>query len=276
MRSSRVARISVGLAVAAFLPISVAAAQSVPPIVTDRPTQSAATFVISPKVFQIEGGYRLIHAEDHAGAVTDAHRFPDALLRFGIVSRIEARLTVSGADIMSVTSADAIDRSTGFNDIGLGAKFAVADEKGARPAFSILVDVTLPVGSEDFTCDCVSPKLLALFSSTLSDRWALTANLGPAVLRDNDTTVVDLQYTAAIGATMSSRFVYFAELYGAFALSEVRAHQHGFQTGVTALLDDNVQLDARVGFGFVDGVPDWLAGFGLSWRLFSSNVTASR
>ena len=86
----------------------------------------------------------------------------------------------------------------------------MADEKGARPAFSILVDVTLPVGSEELTCDCVSPKLLALFSKTLSDRWNLTANLGPAVLRDDDQTVTDLQYTAAIGAAMSSRCAFFA------------------------------------------------------------------
>ena len=129
------------------------------------------------------------------------------------------------------------------------------------------MDVTLPVGSEDLTSDFVSPKLLALLSGTLSDRWALTANIGPAVLRDNDKSVAELEYAAAIGAAMSSRFTFFAEFYGAFPLSDTRLHQHSFQTGVTALLGSDAQLDARVGLGLVDNVPAWLTGFGLATRV---------
>jgi len=256
----------VTLTVAALLPAATAAAQTENPIVTDRPTQSAATFVISPGVFQIEGGYRFTRAEGDSDAATDAHLFPDALFRFGVVDWAEARLTVGG---LGVTSATGTENSSGFNDIGLGAKFAVADEAGARPAISILVDVTVPVGSDELTGDFVSPKLLALLSRTLSDRWALTVNLGPAILRDHEETGVDLEYAAAIGAVMSSHFTLFAEFYGALPLSDVRVHRHSFQTGVTALLGSDVQLDARVGLGFVDDVPDWLAGFGVSWRLFS-------
>lgn len=258
-----------------FLPAALAAAQSVAPIATDRPTQSAATFVISPRVFQIEGGYRFTRVQDAAGVVTDVHRLPDALFRFGIVDWAEARLTVSGADI-TIVSATVAERSTGFNDISLGAKFTVAGERGARPAFSILVDVSLPVGSEELTSDFVGARILALLSSALSDSWALTANIGPAVLRDHDKTAVDLEYAAAIGATMGSRVAFFAELYGAFGLSEQRLHQHSFQTGLTVLVGSDVQLDARVGLGLVDNVPDWLTGFGLSWRLFSPNVQTTR
>jgi hypothetical protein len=254
-----------------FLPAAAAAAQSAPPIVTDRPTQSAATFVISPKVLQIEGGYRFTRLDD-AGTVTDVQTFPDALFRFGIISRVEARLTASGADITSVAAADATERSTSFNDISLGAKFAVAEERGARPAFSILADVTLPVGSDELAGGLVSPKLLVLISSTISDHWALTANIGPTVSRNSDETVTDLEYAAAIGATINSRFAAFAEFYGAFAFSETRLDGHNFQTGITALLGSDGQFDARVGFGLVAGVPDVLLGFGLSWRLFSSNV----
>ena len=48
-----------------------------------------------------------------------------------------------------------------------------------------------------------------------------------------------------------------------------RLDQHSFQTGITAILGQrqDVQLDARVGFGFVNNVANWLTGVGISWRL---------
>ena len=249
---------------------SIASAQSTGPIVTDRPTQSVATFTLATKVFEIEGGYKFSRTDDGDpnGSVTDLHEMPDALFRFGLWRGIEARVTVSGWDFEGVSGDESEQlRTNGFNDVSVGGKFAVVDAEGWRPAVSILADVSLPVGSEGFTNDYVNPKVLALLSNRLWQGWTLTVNFGPSIVRGNDETSVDLEYTAALGGEITSRWGFFAEFFGAFGVGTKRLDQHSFQTGVTALLSNDFQLDARVGVGFVDNVPAWFTGFGFGWRL---------
>lgn len=258
------------IAFAVWLPASIAAAQSTGPIVTDRPTQSVATFTLAPKVFEIEGGYRFSRTDDATavGSETELHELPDALFRFGLWQGIEARVTVSGWDFETASQGEGEQpRTNGFNDISVGGKFAVVEAEDWRPALSILADVSLPVGSEGFTNDHVNPKLLAILSNTLWRGWALTVNFGPSIVRENDETAVDLEYTASLGGALSSRWGFFAEFYGAFGVGTTRLDQHSFQAGITTLLSNDFQLDARVGLGFVDNVPGWITGFGFGWRL---------
>lgn len=257
-------------ALAAWLLTSFASAQSTGPIVTDRPTQSVATLTLAPKVFEIEAGYKFSRTDDGdtAGSVTELHELPDALFRLGLWRGIEARVTVSGWDFEGVHQ-DGVERSqsNGFNDVSVGGKFAVVGAKGRRPAVSILADVSLPVGAEGFSNDYVNPKILALLSNSPWQGWTLTVNLGPSIIRGDGETAVDLEYTAALGGPITSRWGVFAELYGSFGVGATRLDQHSFQGGITALVSDDFQLDARIGVGFVDNVPAWLTAFGFGWRL---------
>ena len=174
---------------AAWLLTSLASAQSDGPLVTDRPTQSVATFTLAPKVFEIEGGYKFSRTEDSdtEGRATDLHELPDALFRLGLWRGIEARVTVSGWDLEDVHQ-DGIEssQSNGFNDVSVGGKFAVLGPQGRRPAVSILADLSLPVGTEGFSNDYVNPKILALLSNSLWPGWTLTVNFGPSIVRGND------------------------------------------------------------------------------------------
>ena len=156
------------LTFAAWLLTSLASAQSTGPIVTDRPTQSVATFTLAPKTFEIEGGYKFGRTEDGDpdGSVTELHELPDALFRFGVWRGIETRVAVSGWDFENV-HGDGVEqpRTNGFNDVSVGGKFRVVDAEGRRPALSILAEVNLPIGSEGVTHDCVTKRFLR-FSAT--------------------------------------------------------------------------------------------------------------
>ena len=256
-----------GITVATWLLTSFASAQTPGPIVTDRPTQSAAPFTLAPKTFEIEAGYKFSRTEDSA-TVTDVQELPDALFRFGVWHGVEARITVSGWDFDNV-HRDGVEqpRTNGFNDVSVGGKFRLVDAEGRRPDLSILVDVNLPVGSDGFTNDYVNPKVLVLLSEALWQGWGLTTNFGPSIVRGNDETAVDLEYSAAFSRGIAPHWFFFAEVYGNLSLGANRLDQHSFQTGITTLLGNDFQLDARVGVGLVDSVPAWLTGFGIGWRL---------
>ena len=120
---------------AAWLLTSLASAQSTGPIVTDRPTQSVATFILAPKTFEIEGGYKFGRTEDGdpAGSVTELHELPDALFRFGVWRGIEARVAVSGWDFENVHGDGVEQPSTnGFNDVSVGGKFLLVGSSSRK------------------------------------------------------------------------------------------------------------------------------------------------
>jgi hypothetical protein len=236
------------------------------PIVTDRPTDSASPLLVPRRTFQLEAGYKFSHIGDGSGSI-DAQVLPDLLARYGISRKVEARLVAAGWTFES--GAD--DKATGFNDIGLGAKIAFADERGRRPQMALLVDVSLPVGHSDHTNDYVLPKVLFLGSNSLSERLGLTYNVGPSLVTassngESDTNV-DLNYAVALSGPVGGPFRLFGELYGAFAFGSSRMDRHNFQAGTTILLNRRFQIDIRGGLGLVDNEPDWLVGAGLAFRL---------
>ena len=112
-------------------------AQQVEPIVTDRPTQTAAPYVLSPLFFQLEAGYKFSRFEE--GSVrADVHELPDVLIRFGVLKRIEARLIVTGWNFRAIDFLGGSVNDNFFKDINVGAKIALAEEQGPRPAISLL------------------------------------------------------------------------------------------------------------------------------------------
>ncbi len=154
--------------------------------------------------------------------------------------------------------------------MSVGVKWALTEQEAGRPALSLLADVSLPVGDTDFTDDYVNPKLLLLFTNTLTERLSLTGNVGPKFITlqvaGDKKTVVDLSYTAMLSGSVTERTGWFAELFGAFALSETRTGSHFVHAGLTFLARRNLQLDVRAGIGAVADVPDWLFGAGLAVR----------
>ena len=198
-------------------------AAQIAPISTDRPSESAGPGVVPSGLLQVEMGYRFSREEDPQGQRIGTQQVPDLLLRFGVLDKLEVRLTMSDWSFQDTASGD----TTGFNDLSLGAKWAFAQGRGLRPATSLLADVSLPVGADAFTNDAIAPKILLLFTSTLSDRVSLTYNAGASIAGDTGDNgakrkIVDLPYTAMLAGPLTGRWSWFGEVFGAFACNKAR------------------------------------------------------
>jgi hypothetical protein len=235
-------------------------------ILTDRPTDSASPVLVPPHTFQLEAGYKFSRNEDGLDSI-DAQVLPDLLARYGINQSVEARLVAAGLNIKK--SADGT--TTGFSDISLGAKIALADESGARPQMALLVGASLPVGHKDFTSEYVIPEILFLGANSLSDRLGLTYNVGPSFVTEKShggsDTNIDLNYAVALSGSVGGVFSLFGEIYGAFAFGTNRLDRHGFQAGTTILLNPLFQIDFRAGIGQSENENGWLVGAGLALRV---------
>lgn len=235
-------------------------------MVTDRPTDSASPVLVPKRMLQFEAGYKFTRLDSEPGP-SDTHTLPELLTRYGINKRIELRLTGAGWTFENATQGD-VD---GFNDIVLGTKIALADERGRRPQMGLLVDVSVPVGSSDLTSEYANPEVLLLASHTLTERLGLTYNVGPEFVtmksEGDRQTDVYLQYAVALSGVVRGPFSLFGEVYGTFAMNGERPDRHAFQVGTTVLLSSNFQIDLRGGLGQNDDDPYWLTGLGLAVRL---------
>jgi len=161
--------------------------------------------------------------------------------------------------------------TTGFSDITLGTKIALADESGARPQMALLVSASLPVGHSDLTSKYVIPEILFLGANSLSDRLGLTYNVGPSFVTEKtdggSNTYIDLNYAVALSGSVGGPFSLFGEFYGVFAIGRSQLDRHGFQAGTTILLSPLFQIDFRAGIGQSENENGWLVGAGLAFRV---------
>ena len=242
------------------------AADKPSPLVTDRPTDSVAPVVIPKRSLQVEAGYKYSRIDTPEGNIS-GHVFPELLVRYGLHERFEGRLFTSGWVINDTRDGT----EDAFADISIGTKIYLADENGALPQMGLLLDVTLPTGSEEVTSDYVIPKLLFVGAHTLTEKLALTYNVGPSYVTYKQSgqrkTDWDVNYAVAFSSPLTNSLAVFAEIYGAWVNSGDLPDRHNIQAGATVLLSPQVQVDLRIGAGLVSDEPDWFAGAGLAFRL---------
>jgi len=240
--------------------------QTPPPIVTDRPTTSLSPLVVPRRSVQVELGALFQRIDEDAGP-TDVQILPDLVIRYGIIEKLEIRLYAAGWTI----ERSAVGRETGFSDVALGTKIALARQQGARPDMGLVVGVSMPVGADEISGEATIPTVLFLGANDLSDRVAIAYNFGPSViLSDSDgdrERSADLNYSVVVTGSVGRGVNLFGELFGVYPLTSDLPDRDGFQLGATVLPRRRFQIDFRGGIGRIDGHPSWRAGVGLAFRV---------
>jgi Putative MetA-pathway of phenol degradation len=239
-------------------------------IITDRPDQTESSVAVNSGVTQIEFGWS--HSYQESGASSErVNEFPESLVRIGLRPGLELRLGWGGyaSKNPGVGSEDSFE---GANDMSVGVKINLWQERGSKPQAALLIDATIPIGHSSFTSDHVDPSARVSFSSSLSERLSLGYNVGvtsstsftPAGVTE---TAVSGLYTVALGVDVIERYGAFVELFGEKRIDMDEAPIHAVDGGVTRLFGKNIQLDVAVGLGLSNGSPDWFITSGLSIRM---------
>lgn len=238
-----------------------AAAQTGEPLVSDRPDFTESAETIAPGRVQVEAGItRQESGEEEALSVGEI------LVRIGLGERLEARLGVGSWTRLDLPGG----RLDGYEDpsLGLKVRLASAPEGGPRglPAAALLVGTSVPVGSAELTTDEWEPEAILSLAWTFTDRLSLGANLGVAFPSADGDRFEQLVASAALGIAATGRLGVFVE---AFGYSEEEPGGEATQYvdgGVTFSITDDLQLDARVGFGLNDPSPERFVGVGAAVR----------
>jgi hypothetical protein len=260
----RAGRSVVALAGAAIASVSAACATANPsraPLVSDRPDFTESTETMSRGEVQLEGGHTFERV-----ATDKVNTTGELLLRIGLAPRAEVR--IEPGSYAKITSP--LGDASGREDGALGVKLRLhtpRDEKpSVVPAVSLLVASSVPTGSDAFRQNRPQPELKLASAWTITDRVGLATNVNVARPRDANGRYTELAASVSFGLELTPRFGAYAEVFGFAPQLDGVGRTHYANTGFTASLTPDFQLDVRGGVGLNGSAPDYFVGVGLVRR----------
>ena len=230
-------------------------AQSEEPLVTDRPGEGTdAAAVVGTGVGQLETG---VFREWESNENYRLGYYPTALLRYGVLDRVEIRLS-------SGLYASEAQAGVGWLPLDLATKVALVEKaQGWIPQTALLIGFTLPAtGSAEVQSSFTQPRVVLLINHSINSWLSITTNLGAHWENDSPETIY--RYALSFDISLSERVGTFAEFYG--NLPEASASSHLFNAGFIYLVTNDLQLDVAAGTGLTDNALDFYVGGGVSWR----------
>ncbi|CAG0992610.1 hypothetical protein PHYC_02381 [Phycisphaerales bacterium] len=232
------------------------AAEGPEPLVTDRPDVTESTPTIPAGRVQLEGGYTCTAGEDLLG-----HNVGELLFRVGVGDRLELRL---GAASLAFDTDGGV---SGATDASIGVKLRLLEEKGPRPAFSIILQSSVPVHDSDFGGAEPEPEFKLLWSKDLPRGLSLAGNINAAApVADDGGRYFEPAVSVSLGVPLADRLGLFVEYFAFVPIGNHETSTHYANAGLTFLISPDLQFDIRAGAGLNDHADDFFAGAGFAVR----------
>jgi len=244
------------------------------PLVTDRPDFTESTDAVPFGRLQIEMGYTFTYDREHDERTRD-HTGPELLIRAGLFDNFELRIGWDGyawsedqfrAENRSGRPVTVEDWTQAANDLSLGFKYKFFEQEGLRPHFGVIGEVSLPSGSSAGSSGDVDPQVVLLWAYDLSDRLALAGNFGIGAPTEDGDRFAQASGSVSLAAALTGRLGGFVEYFGLYPNAEHADCAHSLDGGLTYLINDNLQVDWRVGLGINEEADDFFTGVGFAWR----------
>lgn len=222
-------------------------------ITSDRPDQSDGTETVEKKQLQIETGVEFSKQDELTNALKNM-----TLIRYGVSKQFEIRLST---EYQQVT--DSV-KKTGFQPITLSCKNVICQQKGIRPAITLVSYLRLPITfSKDFRGDHPGYSFIAAFMHNLGSTVKFYSNIG--IEGDQVSNAVDYPATAEFNIDISKRFSAFIEYFGHYATHN--EPENGIDIGFIYAILHNLSIDIAVGTPGGKPSDSRFISFGLSARL---------
>jgi hypothetical protein len=226
---------------------------------TDRPDFTEGTSTVPAGHYQLEGGYTFTRQ-----GTDESQSLGELLLRIGVNERIEARLGIGSYD-WDDPGVRGERRISGYEDPVLGLKLRLAPDE-ARTQLALLLNTTVPVGSEGFTADDWQPEGKLALSRDFTDRFSLASMLVYTYASDGGERFSQFAASVSAAFSLTDRWGSYLEAYGFSKESVDGSSTTYLDTGLSYLLSKDVQFDVRVGAGLDSPHPNWYAGLGAAVR----------
>jgi hypothetical protein len=225
-------------------------------IVTDRPDQTESSTTIPLKSFQIEcgvlsGNYNFNNSSEKLFLI------PTTLLRYSLSKNIELRLV---EQLISIRNEQTSEENFGLSDLELGAKIQLLKNPAINTEIAFISHLVLPTGAVSITNEHVGTINKLAISHGLTDFLDLGYNIGYNYFGHEKGY---LTYSLAFGLGLTKRMGAYIETYG--EVIEFTDWISNFDSGITYLVRENMQLDFSFGIGLNQKMNYFSVGF--SWNI---------
>jgi len=224
-------------------------------IVTDRPDQTESSTTVPLKSFQFEGGV-LLGNYNFANSSEQMLLIPTTLLRYGLTKSIELRLV---EQLIHIKNKQTSEDNSGLSDLELGAKIQILKNPAINTEIAFISHLLLPTGAISVTNDHVGTVNKLAISHGITDFLDLGYNVGYNYF---GTEKGYLTYSVALGLGMTKRIGAYIETYG--EVVEFNDWISNFDSGITYLIRDNMQLDLSFGLGLNQRMNYFSVGYSMN------------
>ena len=238
-------------------------------LVTDRPDFTEASTTVGKGRVQVEAGYT--YFRDRAnGVTTHAHSYPEILTRIGLFADwFELRIGQNFAS-ETIRPRTAGTGASGAQDLYLGTKTALTEQRGILPEVAIIFQMTVPTGSRAFSNRKTLPGVSLLYGWELGGSHTLAGSvLGNKAYDDNGHGYTEFASSVTFGTSITEKIGNYVEYFGFYPHGATGADikpRYFLNSGFTYLLNPNVQFDIRAGVGLNEAADDFFIGSGLAVR----------
>ena len=112
----------------------------------------------------------------------------------------------------------------------------------------------------------VDPQLVLLWAYDVTDALAIAGNVGLASITEDGDRFAQTSASLAAAFAVTSRLGAYVEYFGFYPNAEGSDCAHTLNGGLTYLINNNFQIDLRVGAGLNEEADDFFTGVGFAWR----------
>jgi hypothetical protein len=234
-------------------------------ISTDRPGFSDTTGIAPVGHLQLETGYTFTF-RNRDGVETQTHNAPELLARVGLIDdRLEVRIGTSGYVWSRSDAGAGFESVEGFSDGYAGIKLKLIDQDGAIPRLALEAITTLGLGSHDISNRDAEPTGKLIASWDLGSGFSLTANGVMTYATTSGSRFIQGAGSASLWYTASDHLSMFLEYFVIGPRTKGSDAAHSIDFGGAYLINNRLQLDARVGFGLNREADNFFVGVGVSF-----------
>jgi Putative MetA-pathway of phenol degradation len=232
----------------------------------DRPHFPEATTTVGNGRIVLESGYTFTKKD----GTFLSNSYPEALLRVGVFADwFEFRIGQNFA-YQRQTAEDMTTTASGAQDLYLGMKLGLTEQKGLLPQIAIIPQMTVPTGSSTLTAGRILPGLnVDLGWEVVKDFFGIELLIANNFVQDN---MHNTGFQVATGLTglvqITKKLEAFAEwdaFYPTGSISSSGPQQYAVG-GLVYFVTPNLALDARMGVGLNSRSNNFLTGVGFAAR----------
>ena len=228
---------------------------------TGRPGTAIGAFTVGRTVLQVQAGINIGRTNLASGQKTNDYRNL-LVMRYGIRERIEISGAVAYSSNQPASSEYPEPAKSGVSAAQIGVRFNLRNGKGSGPNIGLQSRLKLNTLSKDYEQKELANVTVLALTQKLGKKLGLIANTGISWSGNGDNPLAI--YAIKFNIPFNRRTAMFIENFGTLKEGDLTCR---FDTGLGYLINNNLKLDARFGYGKNEGIEDYFGEVGFSWRL---------